>query len=396
MKILYFYQYFSTPKGSWGTRVYDFASEWVKEGHQVTVVTCLYSKSDLKANKLIENQFFNGILVKVINIRLDNKDKIVKRIWTYVIYCLISSWYAIKLKADIVIASSGPITVGIPGLVARYIRKRKLIFEVRDIWPQGAIELGVIRNKLLINLSYWLEEKCYRASSHIITLSPGMKSHISERFKLSSITSVTNGADIELFGNKVINTSLPDFFTTCKVAVYAGNIGLVNNSVLLLKAVRLLKEKGINDIIILLIGDGKEKEILLNEARRHSLDNFRIFPLMPKTELAQLFQNSFVSLVPLKGTPILDTSSPNKLFESLASGIPVIQTTKGWISDMLKDNELGFTVDSEDPKELVEKLVYLKDNIDIYNKMCNNCKSYSNKNFDKAALAKRMLNVILS
>jgi glycosyltransferase involved in cell wall biosynthesis len=396
MKILYFYQYFSTLKGSWGTRVYEFGSDWVKEGHQLTVVTCLYSKSDLKAKKFIEDQFFNGIHVKVINIKLNNKDKTIKRIWTFIIYCLISSWYAIKLKADVVIASSGPITVGIPGLIARYVRNRKLIFEVRDIWPQGAIELGVIKNKLLIYLSYWLEERCYRASSHIITLSPGMKSYIFERFKLTNITSVTNSANFDLFGIKVNNPVLPDFFTTHKVAIYYGNIGLVNNSILLIKAARLLKEMGINDIIILLIGDGKEKDCLLNEASRQSLDNFKIFPLMSKTELVQLVQNSFISIVPLKGTPILDTSSPNKLFESLASGIPVIQNTKGWISDMLKDNNLGFTVDADDPKELVEKLIYLKDNTNIYNTMCNNCKSYALKNFDKTVLAKRMLNAILS
>src|SRR5690606_39051431 len=118
MKILYFYQYFSTPKGSWGTRVYEFTNEWVKQGHEVTVVTSIYSKSDLTADKLIENQDFEGIKVKVINVTIDNKQSIIKRILSFFKYSVISCYYAIVLPADIVIASSGPITVGLPGLIA--------------------------------------------------------------------------------------------------------------------------------------------------------------------------------------------------------------------------------------------------------------------------------------
>ncbi len=162
MKIVYFYQYFSTPKGSWGTRVYEFASEWVKEGHDVTVVTSVYSKSDLKATKFIEDQMFDGIKVKIINVSIDNKQSFLKRIWTFIQYAVMSSWFAITLKADIVIASSGPITVGLPGLLARYIRGRKLVFETRDLWPEGAIELGIINNSTIQKIAYWFERTCYK------------------------------------------------------------------------------------------------------------------------------------------------------------------------------------------------------------------------------------------
>src|SRR5690606_15584636 len=147
MKIVYFYQYFSTPNGSWGTRVYEFAKEWVDQGHEVTVVTSIYSKSDLVAEKLVEDQVFEGIKVKVLNVIIDNKQSFIKRILSFIKYSLLSSYYAIKLPADVVIASSGPITIGIPGLISKYIRGRKLIFETRDLWPEGAIELGIIKNK---------------------------------------------------------------------------------------------------------------------------------------------------------------------------------------------------------------------------------------------------------
>src|SRR5690606_34513983 len=174
MRILYFYQYFGTSKGSWGTRVYEFARNWVREGHDVTVVTAIYSKSDLKANDLLETQFHEGIRVKVINVLIDNKKSIPQRVFDFLKYTFFSTWYALTLPADVVIASSGPITVGFPGLVARYLRSRKLVFEVRDLWPSGAVELGIIRNPFIIKLSYWFERRCYAAARHIITLSPGM------------------------------------------------------------------------------------------------------------------------------------------------------------------------------------------------------------------------------
>ena len=124
MKILIFYQYFTTPKGAWGTRIYEFANKWVEEGHDVTVVSSIYSKSDLKTEKFVEEQYFNGIKVKVLNIKIDNKQSFLKRVFTFIAYSVVSSWYALSIKADVVIASSGPITVGIPGLIAKRFRKR--------------------------------------------------------------------------------------------------------------------------------------------------------------------------------------------------------------------------------------------------------------------------------
>lgn len=234
MKIVYFYQYFSTPKGSWGTRVYEFAAEWVKQGHDVTVVTSVYSKSDLKAEKFIEDQDFDGIKVKIINVTIDNKQPFLKRIFSFIQYALTSSWFALTLKADVVIASSGPITVGIPGLIAKYVRGRKLVFETRDLWPEGAIELGIIKNPMIKKLSYWFEKKCYNASSLIVSLSSGMREHIVARHGHPNVIDVTNAANIELFSTPQPFNSKGEIEAK-KYAIYTGNIGDVNNSWWLLK-----------------------------------------------------------------------------------------------------------------------------------------------------------------
>lgn len=392
MKILYFYQYFSTPKGSWGTRVYEFARNWVAEGHEVTVVTSVYSKSDISADKLIEDQYFEGIHVKIINVKIDNKQSFLKRILSFILYSLLSSYYAIRLKADIVVASSGPITVGLPGLIAKYLRGRKLVFETRDLWPEGAIELGIIRSTIVKKIAYWFEEKCYKASSFIVTLSPGMTKNIQKRFGISKIDDVTNAANINLFSTAA--PFISDVVKPQSYAIYTGNIGMVNNSYWLFEAARELKKLGRDDIVILLIGEGQQREELEELAAKEGLNNFIRLGLMPKHELVGYVQNAIASLVPLQGSPVLDTSSPNKFFESLAAGVPVIQNTQGWMKDFLLEHNIGFTLDPNDPKQLAETLIWMKDHPKETEIMGERSLEVAKKYFDKDVLAAKMLSIL--
>jgi glycosyltransferase involved in cell wall biosynthesis len=394
MKILYFYQYYGTPKGSYGTRVYEFTQEWVKKGHEVQVVTSIYSKSDLKAEKFIEHQNFDGVDVTVINVNIDNKQHFLKRIYTFMAYATCSIWYALTAKADVVIASSGPITVGIPGLVARYIRGKKMVFEVRDLWPEGAIELGLFQNKTLQKIAYALESRCYKASSLVVALSIGMRQNIERRFPEVKVIDVTNAANIQLFssarpfeGRGILEKK--------KYAIYNGNIGVVNNSLWLLEAAKILKNKGRTDLKIVLVGDGQQRELIEKEIRSHELDNLVIWGLMPKEKLVGLIQNSMVSLIPLKGTPVLDTSSPNKFFESLAAGIPVVQNTQGWMKDFLREHQLGFTLNPNDPQELADKLIELDSESELLASMGEKAKLIAADQFDKDYLANKMLEGIV-
>ena len=396
MKIVYFYQYFCTPQGSWSTRVYDFAKYWISQGHEVTVVTSIYSKSDLKATKFIEDQNIEGIHVKIINIGIDNKQSLTKRILTFIQYTLVSSWYALTLPADVVIASSGPLSVGFTGLLARYLRNKKMVFEVRDIWPDALIELGVFNNKIAQKAAYALEKACYKSADLIVALSPGMKDNIERRFNLDKVISVTNGANLDLFAALANTSKLPAIFKDSNIAIYTGNIGKTNNSELLYRAAQLLKAKNNNSLKIVLVGDGQLKVELKKQAQQEGLDNFIILDLMPKTELVALLQNSIVSLIPLASAPLLDTSSPNKLFESLAAGVPVVQTTQGWIKDFLDQNNCGFTVKPDNPEELADLLIYLDANKSILNQQGANAKSTAQLFFGKDYLAKKMLDGLLS
>lgn len=396
MKILYLYQYFSTSNGSWGTRVHEFTREWVKQGHEVTVVTSIYSKSDLKANKFIEDQFIDGVHVKVINVRIDNKQPILKRIYTFLAYAVFSSWYAITLEADVVIASSGPITVGLPGLLAKYLRKRKLVFEVRDLWPDGAIELGLLKNFMIQKIAYWFEKKCYNAANLIVGLSPGMKSEVETKSGHKNVISITNSANIELFATKKPFPPSIIAFQPFRYALYTGNIGKVNNVEWMFEAACILKEKGREDIKIVWIGDGQLKAASLQKKEALGLDNLVVIDLMPKNDLVCIVQHALICLAPLKDTKVLNTSSPNKFFESLAAGVPVIQTTNGWMKDFVEEYEVGFTVDPNNANSLADKLIDIADSPEQLKIMGENAAKIAKQEFDKIILAQKMLDAIES
>jgi len=388
MRIVYFYQYFTTPKGSWSTRVYEFTKYWVEQGHDVSVVTSIYSKSDLKASKFLESQTIDGIKLKIINIRIDNKQPIIKRIFTFLGYSLFSMYYSLILPCDVVISSSGPITAGIPGLFAKFFRRKKMVFEVRDLWPEAPIELGVLKNKLIQKLSYKFEEMCYANSKLVVGLSPGIQNNIKTRFPKTNVISVTNSANIELF-NTPKTTLKDELLKNKKFAIYTGNIGRVNNSDLLFRSAVLLKKMERDDIHIVLIGDGQQKDDL--EQKSKDLKNFHILDLMPKTELVNYIKNAFVSVIPLHNTPMLSTSSPNKLFESMAASVPVIQTTDGWIKNLLEETKSGFSVSPTDEHDMVEKLIYLADHSQETEEMGKNAFEYAVINFDKNILSQKML-----
>ena len=391
MTIVYFYQYFTTPKGSYGTRVYEFTKNWVERGHKVIVVTSPYAKSDIRATKFLETQLIDGITLKIINVSIDNKHSFAKRIYSFLVYTFFSIFYALTLKCDIVIASSGPITVGIPGLIAKVFRRKKFVFEVRDLWPEGPIELGVLKNKFVQKISYAFEKKCYKSSSLVVALSPGMKSNITDRFPKTNTISITNSANIELFSSQKEKIVHPNLVGK-KFAIYTGNIGMVNNSDLLYRTAKKLREQGRDDIVIVLIGDGQQKEEIMKKSE--GLNTILFLDLMPKVKLVNYIKNALVSIIPLSDTLMLSTSSPNKLFESMAASIPVIQTTNGWIKKMLQESQSGFTVSPIKEDELFDKLVFLADNEIETKEIGKRGFEFARLNFDKNILSEKMIKAI--
>lgn len=362
LRIIYFYQYFGTTKGGWSTRVYEMCRRWVDEGHEVTVITSPYDKSDIEAFKGWRQHFaIDGIDVIVLNVPQSNKDSTLKRIFRFLQYIVLAVYYVFRLRYDVAVASSGPITVGFLGLVAKKIRRKKFVFEVRDMWPEGSVQLGVLKNKLLIRLSYWFEHLCYKNAHLIVACSEGMKADIYNRFHYKNIVVVPNACDTQFFA-PFANAPMPAAYRGKKLVVYAGSLGVMDHCMQIMEAARLLDTKKHPDVMFLIIGDGIERSMMEAYKQEHQLHHVEFLGLIPKTQVAPLLTHAVCSIVCFKNVPVLNTVSPNKMFDAFAAGVPIVQTTQGWIKDMLAEHHAGITVRPDEPADMMAAIeVYLSD-----------------------------------
>jgi glycosyltransferase involved in cell wall biosynthesis len=394
MRILYFYQYFGTPNGAWSTRVYEFARRWVRAGNSVTVVTSVYDRSDLKPEGLISHFDCDGIEVLVLNVRLSNKDGMLVRLWTFAVYALLSCWYALHLPADIVVVSSGPITVALPGLVAKFILRRPMVFEVRDLWPEGAIQLGVLRNSYLVRAARQFERFCYRNARCVVALSEGMASWIRDRHGFRHVEVVPNASDNEAFDCVACTNERPAPAGQTFRVVYTGTLGTANDCKQIVWLAECLRERNADEIEILVLGDGRERRDLELESEQRGLRNIQFLGLVPRDEWRRVLKEAGCILVVYKRGFVMDTASPNKLFDAFAAGRPVVQTTQGWIKTLFEREDCGITVPPDDPDRMADAILTLAGSRDLQAHFAKNAKRVARELFDREVLASRMLSVL--
>jgi glycosyltransferase involved in cell wall biosynthesis len=333
---------------------------------------------------------FDGIDVRVINIRLSNRHGAAFRILTFLVYAILACWYALVLPADVVVASSGPLTVGLPGLVARYLRRKPLVFEVRDLWPEGAIQLGILRNKLAIRLARALEKTCYMSASRIVALSDGMADWIRNRYGIDHIAVVPNASDNELVERTTGGLDLPGWAADKHLAVYAGALGLIDDCGQILEVARVLRDRGEKTVEFVIIGTGKERQQLEERASDLGLANVHFLGAMPKEQVIRWLRAACCSLFTVKSVPFLETASPNKVFDAFAVGRPVIQSTQGWIGALLEREQCGINVPPNDMDAMADAVVLLARDASLRESLGRNAHRVAKEYFDRSVLAERM------
>ncbi len=396
MKILYFYQYFSTSKGSWGTRAFEFSKRWVQAGHEVTVVTCVYDKSDLSPSGLIHREKIEGINLVVLNLKLSNKHGRIVRGFTFLAFSLFAGIFSILKSCDLVIASSGPLTVAFAGLLAKWIRRRKFVLEVRDLFSEGIEQLGLIQKPSIVSLLRRFEALCYRSADCTVALSPSMAEWIVRSYQPKRVESIPNASDCEFFDELKRLGPPPEMISKDKrTFVYSGTLGLANHCDQILTAAHKLKAWGEEDILIYLIGDGKEKRDLEKKAGQEQLlGMIRFLPPIPKEDLALWINHCDAVLLVLKNLKVFDTVSPNKLFDAFAAGVPVIQTTQGWIRTLLQVENCGITTEPGDPDGLANAIQYLAHNSEDRRTMSANSLKVGRERFDRNLLSRKYLDLL--
>ena len=353
MKVIYLHQYFCTPSMSSGTRSYEMARRLVKKGHKVYMISSKHSHSDIKERNFSIEE---GVHVWWLPVKYSNNMNFIQRIYSFIVYCIYAYIIGRKLNYGLVLASSTPLTVAIPGIFLSKIRKVPFILEVRDLWPAIPIKLRIIRNVLLIKLSQYLERISYRLSDKIIALSYGMRDGIiNTGINKSKITVIPNGSDIELFNinskSDIGFIDRTDWLNTDRdIIIYTGAIGKINGlSYMAFMAEEMIKLNP--NVLFCIIGDGVEKDKVNLLAKKLGImnNNFYMVPKMSKKKLPQILSISTVLTSFVINEKILWNNSANKFFDGLAAGKPLMINYGGWQADLLNEYDAGIIVSPDDP-----------------------------------------------
>jgi len=374
MKITYLHQYFVFPEGSGGTRSYDLASKFVKRGYEVEIVT---SSGFIKHIQLKNgwNKFEReGLIIHVLNLDYSNDLSYLKRALVFFKFIWFATFKLLSIKCDVVLATSTPLTIGLPALIKKWQHKTPFIFEARDVWPEAVIAIGAVKSKLFQKLLYHLEKNIYKNAAAIVPLSVDMKASIVNRYPKIAATKpvevIENIAEVNRFQKGFSNE-----FSVLKSALgfkprfsvlYAGTFGRVNGLDYVIKLAE--KTKSIDEsLVYILIGDGSLKEDVINLAKEKKVLNKNVFILdsISKQELPHWYYeismgSSFV--IPIKE---LWANSANKFFDTLAAGKPVLINHPGWQNETIEKENVGYVL----PEEITEEVskAFVNYTLDIEN-----------------------------
>lgn len=362
MRVLYFHQHFSTPQGSVGIRSYEMARQLLGRGHQVTMVCGSYGGGQtgltMPFTKGRRRGVVDGIDIVEFDLAYSNSDGFVKRGLTFIKFAVRSVGLAFTEKYDVLFATTTPLTAGIPGIFARWLRGKPFVFEVRDLWPELPRAMGVIRNPLVLQAMSMLEWASYRSAHRLVGLSPGIAKGISHRgVPDERIALVPNGCDLGIFAGAVEPWRPDEVKSSDLLAVFAGTHGVANGLDSVLNTAAELKRRGRSDIKILLIGQGKLKAGLQGRAAREGLDNVVFHNPVNKIRLAGLMAATDVGLQILSNVPAFYYgTSPNKFFDYISAGLPVLNNYPGWLAELIEQHRCGFAVPPDDPAAFADAL----------------------------------------
>jgi glycosyltransferase involved in cell wall biosynthesis len=399
MRILYFHQYFATRRRSTATRSYELARRLVERGHQVTIVSrdtraLEHDRTDAPRGRLIARETVDGIDVVFISMPYSNYFGTPARVASFAGFTVAASIAGLLLpKPDVVFASSTPLTIGIPGLLVSRLKDVPFVFEIRDLWPAVPVALGALRGRPLIALAERLERLLYREAQRVVVLSEGSGGALVEMgVPAEKLVFVPNASDLDLFRPDVRE---PGFRARHRlegkfVALYSGAMGRANGLDQLLDAAAALKRERIDDVALVAVGDGAAKPRLLRRAEAEGLDNMLFLPPVAKTALAGIVGAADVTLTLFAPYPVLQTNSPNKLFDSLAAGRPVIVNLDGWLRRVIEEAGAGAYVAAGDGEALATTLAALAAEPGAVAAMGANARALAEREFDRDAMADRL------
>ena len=409
MKILLLHQYFLEKDDGGGSRFNEITKVWSQLGHDVTVLCGMVHYSSGKKLKKykgkftkIDYNFYKNVDVIRCHVSESYNVSFIGRLWGYFSFVFSSIYAGIflaKKDYDIIIVTSPPLFVGITAYVISIIKRLPLVFEIRDLWPESAIDTGILKNKIIIKISYFFEKFIYNKSKLINVLTPAFKEKLVESKKISQekIIYIPNAADFTL-AEKVANQFNPLAFKEKLgfknnfVFTYVGAHGLANNLIQIIKVAENFKD---SNIIFQLIGDGMEKNFLINEVKKRKLNNVIFRDSVSKDQVFKYILSSDVGISVLKNTETFKTIYSNKTFDYMSCKKPVLMAIDGVSRKLVNDAKCGIYVEPENIKSFSEGVLkFLNKSPDDISKMGENGYNFAKNNFDRLLLSKKYVNLI--
>ncbi len=399
MHILLIHQAFAALDEPGGTRHHELARHLARRGHRVTIIASPVSYLTGKPAQgrvpwVTRQPDDHGVTVLRAYTYAALHRSFVHRVFSFLSFMLSSFLIGLGVKdVDLVWGTSPPIFQAATAWALARLKRTPFIFEVRDLWPAFAVAVGVLRQPLLIRLSEWLERFLYQHADRVLVNSPGFIQHVKER-GAGQIVLVPNGADAAMFDPQQTGeefrrrAGLGERF----VAMYAGAHGMSNDLPVVLDAAELLHER--EDIVIVLLGDGKEKPSLQQRAEERGLKNVLFLPPCPKNAMAEALAAADACIAILKPIAMYRTVYPNKVFDYMAAGRPVVLAIEGVIREVVQGAGAGLCIAPGDAQALAKAIRYLADHPEEGREMGRRGRQVVVDNFDRPELAERLADIL--
>ncbi len=347
----------------------------VERGHRVILISGHNNKE--KVVKTID-----GIEVHYIPNLYKNEFGFYRRAFSFLKFFIACLLEARKIKADLVYATSTPLTVGAIALLLKKWNITPFVFEVRDIWPKAPIELGYINHSWPKKFLYGLEKRIYVQAEKIITLSPPMEAHVLDVCSSAEVKTITNFSDVDFF-----SASFNQENEAIQV-LYAGSLGDANNPQHIIDLAEYAFKNHFN-YHFHVAGEGKYTK----ELEQVKLPNFTFHGNISRSALKELYTEIHIALVNFKKHPVLNYNSPNKLFEGLAAGKVVAVNSNGWTKNLVEKHECGFYYNASELEDFFEKVLRLKKK-SLLKKFSENSRYLAENHFNKLLLTKELLDFL--